>query len=225
MSLYHTETVSCPSCGEANRVDMFYSVNSDRRPDLRQAVLDRNFQQQTCSKCHSTFRVDPDLNYLDAQRGQWIAAHPFDRLGLWETVLADDVASFDKSYGPAASEGARDFGRSLAVRVVFGWPAFREKLVAQDAALDDRDLELLKMAILRRLPKAPLSQTVELRLVDVVDGKLVLCWVDAVSDEVVETLLVPMRAYDDIATDTESWGVLRETIGSQPFVDMQRLMI
>lgn len=225
MSLYQTETVHCPACGAANSAAVFYSVNADRRPDLREQVLDRTLQRLTCASCGTAFRIDPEFSYLDAGRQQWIAVHPFGALGRWAEVIPDDRSAFDKSYGPGASDGAQEIGADLAVRVAFGWAAFREKLVAQAAGLDDRELELLKIAILRTQQNAPLSQTVELRLVDVVDGKLVLCWLDAVADSVVETLLVPMRAYETIAADGAGWAPLRQEIGDSPFVDMQRLMI
>jgi hypothetical protein len=225
MSLFHAQTIACPACGTAKTADVFYSVNADRRPDLREAVIDRSFQAQLCDSCGAAFRIDPEFNYLDLARGQWIAVHPVGSLGQWEEIQAADHATFDKSYGPGASAGAREIGAGLQVRITFGWAAFREKLVAAEAGLDDVELELLKVAILRTQAKAPLSQAVELRLVDVVDGQLVLCWLDTAADTVVETMLVPAAAYDAIAADAEGWAALRREMAEGPFVDMQRLMV
>ncbi len=225
MSVYYTAHVDCPSCGTNNPADIFNSVNADRRPDLRQQILDGSFQVVTCSSCGTAFRFDPEFNYLDQARGQWIAVHPLGRLGRWQEVLADDRAAFDKSYGPTASAGAREIGATLTARVTFGWPAFREKLVAAASGVDDRELELLKIALLRTQDHSPLSQTVELRLVNVADGNLVLQWVDAPTDRIVETLLVPMPAYETIAADGDGWAPLRVEIAANPFVDMQRLML
>jgi len=225
MSMFETQTIHCPACGTAIEADLFYSVNADRRPDLRAGVIDGSFQRQTCANCQAVFRIDPAFNYLDLGRGQWIAVHPFGRLGDWESVEAEDRASFDKAYGPAASAGAREIGAGLTVRIVFGWPAFREKLVAAESSLDDRELELLKLAILRSRDGAPLSETVELRFVERAPDGLVLAWVDATTDVAAETLLVPQRAYDDIAGNVDDWGALREELGQGLFVDMQRFMI
>lgn len=225
MSLFNTQTLACPSCGTQKRADVFYSVNADRRPDLRLATIDRTFQAETCDNCGAAFRVEPEFNYLDIGRGQWISVHAFDRLGLWETILPEDQASFDRSYGQAASEGAQDIGRDLTVRVTFGWAGFREKLVLHETGLDDVDLELLKIAILRQQENAPISDTMEMRLIDYVDGKLMLCWIDAPTDSVHETMFVPLAAYETIAQDSEGWGSLRARLLESPFVDMQRLMI
>ena len=224
MSLFNTETVTCPACGTQKSADVFYSINADRRPDLRAAVIARTFQVETCGKCAEEFRIDPEFNYLDTDRGQWIAVHPLTAAGHWETIVAENQAAFDKSYGPGASEGGRDIGAGLTVRVVFGWAAFREKLATAEAGLDDVELELLKIAILRRQDNAPLSDTVELRLVDAAAGDLILCWLDAVADEVVETMLVPKKAYDDIAADGTGWAALRADLVANAYVDMQRLM-
>lgn len=225
MSLFRSETVKCPACGADHTADIFFSVNADRRADLRDATIDRSFQVETCARCGESFRIDPDLNYLDMGRGQWISVHPLLQLGRWEELLPVDQAAFDHSYGSGATEGGREIGEELTVRVVFGWAGFREKLVASDAGLDDVELELLKIALIRHQDDAPLSDAVELRLVDVVDGDLVLAWLDGAKDEVVETLIVPMSAYANVAGDTEGWAELRKELTATPFVDMQRLMI
>ena len=89
MSVFDTKTIHCPSCGTAIETDLFYSVNADRRQDLRAGVIDGSFQRLTCGNCQATFRIDPAFNYLDLGRGQWIAVHPFGRLGDWESVIAN----------------------------------------------------------------------------------------------------------------------------------------
>jgi CpXC protein len=48
MSKFETQTLTCPSCGEAVDFEAVASVNADRRPDLREAILDFSFQRQVC---------------------------------------------------------------------------------------------------------------------------------------------------------------------------------
>ncbi len=225
MSMFETRTITCPACGTARQADLYHSVNADRRPDLRAEILDGSFQRVTCGNCHATFRADPEFNYLDIGRGQWIAAHPQDALADCETLAAADQASFERAYGPAASAGARAIGEGLAMRVVFGWHALREKLVAADAGLDDVELELLKLALLRTRDDAPLSDTVELRFAERVPEGLVLAWVDSATGTATEQWLVPRKAYDDIAANEADWAALRAEMRQGAFVDMQRLML
>jgi hypothetical protein len=225
VSLANAETLTCPYCGAQKTADVFYSVNADRRPDLRQAAIDRTFQTVVCDSCGETYRIEPEFNYLDVGRGQWISVHAFTRIGNWETILPGDQSAFDLSYGPDASAGARDIGNGLTVRVTFGWAGFREKLIAHDSGLNDVDLELLKIAVIRQQDNPLLSDTVEMRLVAHTNGDLVLCWIDGHTDSVRETMLVPIREYETIAADSEGWASLRTRLQESPFVDMQRLMI
>jgi hypothetical protein len=225
MSLFQSRTVNCPACGTPKVADIFYSINADRRPDLRAEVIERTLQVQVCDACQSDFRIEPEFVYLDMGRSQWLAVHPFGDMGKWETIVPADQAAFDKSYGPSSSPGAQEIGKDLAVRVAFGWAAFREKLIIQQASLDDVEVELLKLAILRQQNNAPLSQTVEMRVVDVVDDHLVVAWLDAVADTVVETMIVPLDAYETIAQDTDGWAELRSDIRTNAFQDMQRMMM
>jgi hypothetical protein len=131
MSLLQTQTIACPARGTRREADVFYSINADRRPDLRAGAIDGSCQRPVCECCLAAFRVDPDFNYLDMRS------------------------------------------------VTFGWPAFREKLVAADSALDDLELELLKMAIPRMMDHAPLSDEVELRFMERTETSLILSWIGA----------------------------------------------
>ena len=71
---------SCPACSQFVEFEAVYSVNADRRPDLRDEILAGTFQKEACPKCGESFRLTPELTYLDEERGQWIAAFPADRM-------------------------------------------------------------------------------------------------------------------------------------------------
>jgi hypothetical protein len=222
MSVFQKQSLPCPGCGVPAPFDVVHSINADRRPDLRAAILAETFQTRTCGSCGKTFRLDPELTYLDVRRGSWLGVHAASEVGRWARIEADDRALFDRGYGPAASEVARSIGAGLTVRVVFGWAAFREKLVAADADLDDHELELLKIAIVKSSEETPFG-TANLRLVAVEEGELLFAWVTPRSEEIVTTLWVSRTAYDEIASDREGWAALREALSAGPFVDLQRL--
>lgn len=225
MSLFHTSQIPCPSCGQDVEFEVVASVNAVRRPDLRQAILDGTFQQQTCGHCGTNFRVQPEFNYLDVSRGQWIAAFPYEKLGEWPRHEEHTRATIDKAYGPRASAPARSIGARLKLRLTFGWAALREKLVAAEAGLDDVVLELCKIAILHGAPDQPLADETELRLFAVDGPDLVLAWIVTVTERVVDTMKVPRSLYDEIAADLEAWQELRAELSAGMFVDSQRLMI
>ncbi len=225
MSLFKSVTLTCPACGEAMAFDAAYSVNADRRPDLREAIVEGTFQRHSCPACEATFRLDPEMTYLDVAQGQWIVVHPARALGDWEQYEGEAVSSFSTSYGEKASPAAKAIGDDLDARVAFGWSALREKLLIAEAGLNDADLELVKIAMLRGLDNMPLGEDTELRLVAVEDDELVMAWVRVDGETVVETLRVPRDLYDEIAADKKGWQPLREAVTQGPFVDMQRLMV
>ena len=223
MSLFHPLIVKCPDCEAEVTVEAVGSVNADRRPDFRDAILADKFQDATCAACERSFRLQPEFNYLDAGRGQWIAAMPAPDMPRYLEI--EDVVRdlFERSYGAKAHRAARDVGDTLAVRLTFGWPAIREKLLLAAHDLDDIVLELMKLDLLRTLPKAPMGPGVELRLVDATDENLAFCWMRSDTEEGIEQFVCPRGWYDGIAADPDPWDAIRARLTDGSFVDIQKL--
>ena len=223
MSLFHPINVKCPFCDELVTVSAVGSVNADRRPDFRDAILDNNFQDTTCGSCKESFRLQPKFNYLDAGRGQWIAAMPGPDFERFLTIEDEVTALFAKSYGKKAPAAAQDVGKGLAVRLTFGWPAIREKILARAHDMDDVSLEIMKLDLLRKLPSAPLAPGIELRLVDVTDDELVFVWLKTLNEEPLEQFATPKGWYSGIVDAPAPWKAVRARLVDGPFVDMQKL--
>jgi hypothetical protein len=164
MSLFRPATLACPSCEAPVEFQVCGSLNADRRPDLRQQVIDGTFQRGTCKKCSTTFRLDPELVYLDVGRNQWISAYPINRVGEWEEIEALAREAFSKSYGEKSSADFQELGNDLKPRLVFGWAALQEKILLGENGFDDVEFELLKIALLRGLDDPPIADDAELRL-------------------------------------------------------------
>ncbi|HTK58951.1 MAG TPA: CpXC domain-containing protein, partial [Sphingomicrobium sp.] len=225
MSILETQSLPCPACGEASPFEVAHSVLADRRPDLRAAILANRFQVETCESCGARYRREPDLNYLDIGRGQWILVRPAAEVSDWPDLEAQAQGIFELGYGVLAPEPAQEIGRGLAVRVAFGWPALREKLLAREAELDDAVLECLKLNLIRTLDGPSLGDTVELRLVAADEFALTLAWIDAVDEARIEMMTVPRDAYDQLAEAGEAYKDLRALLTEGPFVDMNRMLI
>jgi hypothetical protein len=226
MSLFHPVNLVCPACGAVIVMQAVGSVNADRRPDLRDDILEDRFQDTTCGACGGAFRLQPEFNYLHVGQGLWIAAMPAPRMPDYLQVEDEVQAIFDASYGSGAPRAARDIGAGLTVRLTFGWPALREKIVARAAGLDDVTLEILKLDMLRAMPSAPLAAGVELRLVRDLGADLGLAWVQAGNeDSAGDEFVVARYAYDAIADAPAAWAALRAELDNGPFVDLQKLFI
>ncbi len=225
MSIFRLVTLKCPACGADVPFKAVYSVNADRRPDFRDAIIDGSFQRQPCGQCDHAFRLDPDLTYLNVGRGQWIAAFPAKRIDQWEALCAQAQDAFDLSYGPNSSAAAQEIGAGLRARVVFGWAALREKLIAKELGIDDIDLELAKMLVLRGPGASPVMRDAELRLLDVKAETLVLAWLRSRDQTLIEALEAPKALLDDVTGDPAAWQGARDRLAEALFVDFQRLLL
>ena len=155
MSIFRTVQVDCPSCEASVTFDLVHSVNADRRPDLREAILDRSFQRQPCPSCGYEFRIEPEFSYMDMRRGQFIAVWPSQAADDFESYEQRSRSRFEQAYGADAPPEAQDIGRLLTPRIVFGWIALNEKLIAQAGGVDDVLLELAKLALIRTDTEGP----------------------------------------------------------------------
>jgi hypothetical protein len=146
-------------------------------------------------------------------------------LEQWRTHEAGARTIFEQNFGAGAPEFLREMGEGIAPRLVFGWPALREKLVAADLALNDAILEMLKIAIMREVRGAPIVDETELRLIGGEADRLSFCWLNSTTEQFLSELEVPRGAYDDIVRESEGWAPLRADFEGKLFVDLKRLLV
>lgn len=224
MSWFQTENVECPECGASVEFNIVLSVNAVMRPELREAILDNTFQRETCQECDHQFALEPEMSYLDVDRKQWILGRPGRMIAEWEITEQFATAFYEKTFGHEAPPISQRLGRGISPRVAFGWAAVREKLLCAEHDLEDYDLELLKLAIVRGLPSSPIAPDTQLRLLEVEDNELVLAWLQEESDTPIEVLPAPRDFYDEIVED-DAWEELRMELCAGPFVDMRRALV
>ncbi len=223
MSVKRQVEIACPGCGRHQPFGLIYSVNADRRADMRQAILAETFQTHSCVACERGFRIDPDFAYFHQAAGQWIAAYPAAEKANWRDLEAGAREVYDTGYGDKAPAMARALCAEVRPRVVFGWTALREKLVAQDAGFDDLQLELTKLLVLRAGGKVPFGTGIELRLIAADAASLHFAWIVAGRDERLDELEVPRGLYDGIDLADPAWQALRADFEGALFVDIERL--
>jgi CpXC protein len=194
--------------------------------DLRDDILAGEFQRKDCLRCGAGFRLDTDFTYVDLARGTWIVAAPLAALAEWP--LRERIAreQFARALGEKAAASTRKSAAKVKPRLVFGWPALREKLRAQAHQLDDVVLEACKAATMRQLGELPFGPDADLRLVDVSAKRLALAWVRPADSGIGEMLGVPRSLYDDIAADRAgAWADWRESYDGALFVDLNRELV
>jgi hypothetical protein len=224
MSIFVTASTVCPTCGTAAALDYPASINADRRPDLRAAILERSLFTLACRNCGEALIFEPHITYLDMARGQWILAESLDELGNWQAAEAAALGVYDMAFGASAPEAARAIGAGLRPRLVFGWPALIEKLRCEELGVDDVALEALKLAVVRDGPARGLDPTLELRLVARVGADLVLSWIDPDSGAETARVSVPEAAYVLVKGGGAAWAPLLGVLAGRMFVDMNRVL-
>lgn len=222
MSLFQAITLACPCCATPVAFELVASVNADRRPDLRDAILDGSFQRETCPSCAMAFRAEPQFSYIELGRRTYVVVWPLAQRRDWPTCVAQSQAAFELAYGERAGPQARELAGGVSLRTVFGWPALREKLLAAQAGIDDTTLELAKLALLRRLERAPLPGRLELRLTGVAGGNLRFAWIDAQADRAQQPFEADAALIAQIEAEAPAWQALREELLASPLVDFQR---
>lgn len=224
MSIFIPVQARCGKCGATAEASLAASVNADRRPDLRRAILDGTFQSMPCPSCGTQVRLPAHLTYIDVARDQWILVEDAARVTRWREVEAEADALYGKAFGREAPQVQRSMGQDMTPRLVFGWAALREKLLADDAGLDDVVLELLKIGVLRNVPAPPLSDTTELRLVSADDAGMKLRWLDGATEKGIADLPLDRELYDELAGNLAPWAELRGELEAGLFVDMKRIL-
>jgi endogenous inhibitor of DNA gyrase (YacG/DUF329 family) len=227
MSIFHETSLACPMCGTGVEFDLVESVSADRRPELREAILTGNFQRKACPSCGKQFRVEPELVYMDFQRGQYLGAWPATRRHEWKVLAAQTRQTFDDTLGKNAPTSARKLGQSMQLRAVFGWWALAEKILARQLNIDDHTLEAAKLAVMRTQEASPLPGRSEFRLVREQDADLVFAWVGnhGGDDEPPPAMRVPRQLINDIEAQTQQWQALRGSVADGDVVDFQREML
>ena len=234
MSQTATREIEC-RCGARVQVFVADSINAERHPHMRQAVLDRNLHVFTCSACDSGIVVENRFWYLDLGRGQFYGVWPnrdrADERACGEAV----VGAFDLALGERAGATARTLfdASTFHVRLCFGNEELREKIIACEAGFSDLALEALKVRILaetRALGEVDLAKlgVQTMRLDHVEDnGDLAFYFEQATAPTRVLDIgmVVPRKHYEDFAAIP--WQDLLATypgLASGPHVSLLRLL-
>jgi hypothetical protein len=226
MSLFRSATIACPSCAAPLPIEVADSVSADRRPDLRDAILEGSFQRVVCPSCKAQARLSPSLAYLDAARRLWVLTLPATDRPYWESFEQGAIAIFNDSFNGKVPQRIVELGRTLTVRVAFGWAGLREKLLCQQLGIADADFELLKLLLMRTIASGGLTDSSSLRLLGTnADGVLLIRWVDDAHEAVGEEFQVPRSLLDELAADGAAWKDVRSEITSGPFVDVARMLV
>jgi hypothetical protein len=225
MSIFRNVNADCPGCNTPVPFELVFSVAADRRPDLRDAILDGSFQRQACPSCGTTFRAEPEFIYMDIRRGQYIGVWPASKRPQWRDCAERTRDVFDSTLGAGATREAREIGNGLQARVVFGWAALVEKLLCQEAGINDGTLEVAKALVMRNADTIRVPGAQEFRLARFEGDDPVLAWVRGANGSASDASRVPRKLIAEIEAAPEQFQALRDEASEGLVVDLQREML
>lgn len=226
MSIFRTVEAHCPACNTPVDFALVYSVAADRRPELREAIVDGSFQRQPCPACDTMFRAEPEFSYMDLALGLYIGVWPIDKRSDWRACAEETQRVYEDTLGVRASHEAQEIGRKLQPRAVFGWAALVEKIVARRAGIDDALLEIVKAVVMRTLDAMPIPGAQEFRLLRINEhDEPVLGWVRSADGTASGAVKVPRKLFAEIEAEPAKWQALRERVADGLVVDVQREML
>jgi hypothetical protein len=191
MSVYQPMDVTC-RCGQSFSIDVVHGVNIDRLPDVRNNLIDGTFHTALCPSCGLQSVIEREFLYSDFARNAFFKVKPRKARHQWQKASAeldDDVTKIPKEISNAGNRHCR---------VVFGLGELREKLVAQDAGIDDRFVELAKVYLVYEHPFLLQKPRLRLQLNKVHSHRLDFSALQDHAEEMFE-ITMPRAIFDDLA--------------------------
>ena len=145
MSIFHPYNVRC-ACGESFTAQLAEAVNAGRMPYLRQSILDGTFHRVSCPACNETMTIEKGFSYTDFRTSTFINVKPRQDRHLWKKASEE----LELNLKDIPSDLSKRKKRNM--RGVFGLGELQEKLIAEDAGIDDRIIEVLKVFIVYEHP-------------------------------------------------------------------------
>ncbi len=152
MTRFHKDYVLCPHCANEESVVIWERVLVQEDPDLKERILKKDLQAFECSNCGETVIMAEPFLYIDNAAKQVFYYCP-----EYKDLLDDNRALVQTIPLPKASEllGLPEAEASdYRLRLLTTYNDLIEKIHLQDAGLDDRLMELVKLAMRTRLLEA-----------------------------------------------------------------------
>jgi len=168
MAIFHPYKLAC-KCGHAIQTELAVGINVGRAPALRQKILDSDFHKVKCDRCNKHFTVEKEFFYVDFTRNTFIRVSPSSKNHKYKDYSKELHELTDKHIPVNLLP---QISNKRHLRVVFGLDELREKVLAQEANLDDRMVEFLKVLVVYEHPFLLQKRRLRLTLDQIREDKL-----------------------------------------------------
>lgn len=140
MSLKNYETITCTKCHKESGFPVWSSINTKLNPEMKDAVRTGSAFRFVCPNCGKS--RDVDYGFLYHQMEDHLMVHYVSRFENFDDIYKTYTIAKDNHMMMKLKEF------NYTVRIVRTKESFREKLTIFDAGLDDRIIELQKLAVI-----------------------------------------------------------------------------
>ena len=141
MSNFNMEPITCPNCKTEQKIKVWESVDIAKSPKEKAKIISGEFFQFKCKKCDFSAPLAYNCLYSDIENKMLIWLIP---------ELTDEVK--DKLTTAETLKGDNEHPTNDYIyRIVTTPNELKEKIMINDAGLDDRVVELLKMVYMSQL--------------------------------------------------------------------------
>jgi len=144
MTTFHQMLAQCPVCFNEETLTIWDSIDASSDPDLRERLLRKTLQSLECRNCGNSTLIAAPLTYGDPVHNLLIECRP----GLDRGQLLDRLNELRQEH---ASEGPSDpdiADRMPFRRLTATMNDLIEKIHIREQQLDDRALEIVKLAVI-----------------------------------------------------------------------------
>jgi hypothetical protein len=223
VSVFRPQPIVCTACGTTNIETVAMSLHGSRVPEIVESIVAGTFQCYTCANCGLGYRADGPLIYVDFETKRWIGEFPRTMERGWASLEQQPMDVFRQSLIDLAPAFLRAEADGFTVRAVFGLDALAEKIRLLEAGLDDRAVEVAKLAVVLRTG-AIMAPDRRPRVVKAdPDSVTLVLW--AVGDPP-EQFTVTVPTADILALAAEDgWRALLREMRIGPYVDLGRILL
>lgn len=152
MTSFHYEKVQCPYCLNEEDIAIWDVVDVSEDSDLKDKIYLKELQVFACQNCNRKYTLDQPFLYIDPNEKLLIYYAPKFYTALDNEDSRDGLGSLKTEI---SSEMPLDFGIDVSdhtLRIVTDYNDLIEKLHSFDFGLNDRVVEILKIAVAMNPP-------------------------------------------------------------------------
>jgi hypothetical protein len=144
MSITDLRKIPCRACGEEVLAVTIESANPSRHPPFQEQLLDRELLKMPCPHCDAEHRHYDRFTWIDLPGGLCVVVLHESERPDWPELETEALRELSVPLRDEGPRFVREFGDTVAIRLVFGLEELREKVVCRIHDLDDRVVEAMK---------------------------------------------------------------------------------